>query len=129
MSENEILGKYIQKRLREKGIEDKEVAEQLNLSVRTVPNMYQQSEIPVNRIAKLSILLDEDIYLNYFGTKEPLKSILNRSLKTIEEQLLILEEINEFNLSALNDKNNIIELQNKLIKELEDKIKRLNSED
>lgn len=122
MDEKESLGKYIQRRLRERRIEDKAVADILNLSVKTVPKIYKQSEIPSDRVAKISILLNENVYLNYYGSKEPLKSILNHNTKELTEKVSRLEELNEQHANAIKDKDSIIELQNKLIAELEEKL-------
>lgn len=127
MDEKESLGKYIQRRLREKGIEDKTVADALNLSVKTVPKIYLQTEIPCDRIAKISILLDENVYLNYYGKEEPLKSILNRDKQDLLERILKFEELTELNNKIIIDKESIIELQNKLIAELEEKLSKINS--
>lgn len=124
MAEKEILGKYIQGKLRGKGIEDKKVAEILSLSVKTVPKIYLQSEIPCDRIAKISILLDEDVYKDYYGNTEPLKSLLNREAQKLQDRISKLERVNEKNLETINDKNVIINLQNKLITELEEKLKK-----
>jgi len=125
MDEKESLGKYIQRRLRERHIEDKEVANILNLSVKTVPKIYSQSEIPCDRIAKLSILLNENLYLNYYGKEEPLKTILNQDREELAEKVQRLEDINEQSKKIINDKESIIELQNKLIAELEEKLSRI----
>lgn len=123
MWENESLGKYVQKRLREKGIEDKTVADTLNLSVKTVPKIYLQTEIPCDRIAKISVLVDENLYLDFFGRKEPLKSLLNRDKQQLIEIVSRLESLNDRNAKTIQDKDRIIELQNKLILELEKKLK------
>lgn len=73
MGENEPLAKYIQRRLRGRNIGDKAVANILNLSVKTVPKIYQQTEIPCDRIAKLSILLNENIYLKLLRQRRTAK--------------------------------------------------------
>ncbi|HAU53052.1 MULTISPECIES: hypothetical protein [Sphingobacterium] len=117
MGGKEILGKYIQRKLRGKGIEDKDVARSLNIALRSVPYIYKQTEISSERLAKISILLDENIYLDYYGDEEPLKSLLNRETNK-------LKELNEKGLAVIDDKNLIIELQNKLIVELEEKLKK-----
>lgn len=122
MDEKESLGKYVQRRLRERNIADKAVADILNLSVKTVPKIYQQTEIPCDRIAKLSILLNENIYLDYYGKEEPLKSILNQGRQELVEKVQRLEDLNEHSMKIINDKESIIELQNKLIAELEEKL-------
>lgn len=123
MDEKEPLGKYIQRRVREKGVEDKTVADILNLSVKTVPKVYAQAEISCDRIASLSILLNEDLYLNYFGESEPLKSLLNRDKNELSEKVEELISLKDQYLSIIKDKDNIIALQNKLIAELEEKLK------
>jgi len=127
MDEKESLGKYIQRRLRERGIEDKAVADILNLSVKTVPKIYKQSEIPSDRIAKISILLNENVYLHYYGSKEPLKSILNQNTQELEEKVARLEVLVEQYTKTIDDKDHIIELQNKLIAELEEKLSKKDS--
>ncbi|MGV6946449.1 hypothetical protein [Sphingobacterium sp. CZ-2] len=127
MDEKESLGKYIQQRLRERGIEDKAVADILNLSVKTVPKIYKQSEIPSDRIAKISILLNENVYLHYYGSKEPLKSILNQNTQELEQKVSKLEALIEQHTKTIDDKDHIIELQNKLIAELEEKLSKDNS--
>jgi len=127
MDEKELLGKYVQRRLRERNIGDKAVADILNLSIKTVPKIYQQTEIPCDRIAKISILLNENVYLNYYGQEEPLKSILNQETQNMEERVSRLEELNEQHIKTIKDKDSIIELQNKLIAELEEKLSKSSS--
>ncbi|MDR2269528.1 MAG: hypothetical protein LBF27_01370 [Sphingobacterium sp.] len=124
MAEKEPLGKYVQRRIREKGIEDKIIADILNLSVKTVPKVYAQTDIPCDRIAKLSILLNEDLYLNYYSSSEPLKTILNREKQELNEKILELESQQDQYLNIIKDKDSIIILQNKLISELEEKLKK-----
>lgn len=127
MDEKESLGKYVQRILRERNIGDKAVADTLNLSVKTVPKIYHQTEIPCDRIAKISILLNENVYLNYYGKEEPLKSILNQDRKELVEKVQKLEDLIEERQKTIKDKDCIFELQNKLITELEEKLSKSNT--
>lgn len=115
MDEKEDLGRYIQKKLRDKGIEDKVVANELNISVRSVEKIYPLKDVYSERLAKFCVLLDEDVFSQYYGQDEPLKSILNRERVALEEKISRLTELNEekerlisFLTAELEDKESTI---------------------
>lgn len=75
------IGQYVQKRLRAKKIRDEDVAKALSIDSSTVRKIYSSDDIYVNRLAIISILLDEDVYSNFFHIKEPLKRFKDREKK------------------------------------------------
>ncbi|MFC7526814.1 hypothetical protein ACFQRK_22850 [Parapedobacter sp. GCM10030251] len=121
MDENEDLGRYLQKKLRDKGIEDKAVADALNISLRSVRNIYPLKDIYAERLAKFCVLLDEDLFLQYYGQNEPLKSILNREKTALDQEVTRLRELNE-------EKERMVSFLKEELEEKEEYIKNLQSE-
>ncbi len=105
------LGKYIQERVRLKGISDKAVAEALHVSVRSVPNIYAAKEIPTSRVALLSVLLKEDIYFDYYKDIESVGPVIKKQLDELMHQIKVLE-------STVFDKERLIQSQAALIENL-----------
>ncbi|WP_090607684.1 hypothetical protein [Parapedobacter koreensis] len=121
MDENKDLGRYLQKKLRDKGIEDKAVADALNISSRSVRNIYPLKDIYTDRFAKFCVLLNEDLFLQYYGQSEPLKSILNREKVALEQEVARLRELDE-------EKERLISFLKEELEEKKSSIKNLQSE-
>jgi hypothetical protein len=122
MDETDDLGRYIQGRLRAKNIEDKEVATLLNISVKTVPKIYPSKDIYSDRLAKLSILLNEDLFLDFYGKKEPLKTLLNKEKTQLLDELAKANSDNEQQKKLIELLSNQLLDQNSTIKSLHEQI-------
>lgn len=122
MDENDDLGRYLQNKVRNKGIEDKEVANVLNISVRSVPKIYPLKDVYSDRLAKFCILLDENLFSDYYGQVEPLKSILNREKLGLEQEIARLNELNEEKARFIRYLKEEIESKNSSIENLQAQI-------
>ncbi|RXF71964.1 hypothetical protein [Arcticibacter tournemirensis] len=138
MQEHDELGKYLQKKVREKRITDKVIANFLNISEKTVPKIYPLKDISSERLSKFCILLDEDLFSGYYGEKEPLKSILTGDKLVLENEVDRLKKLNkenetliEFLKTELSVKsstikilqNELLEMTGEILKVLKDKKK------
>lgn len=106
MDNTEELGRYIQRRLREKNVPDSEVAKALNISPKTVQKIYPLKDIYSERLSIFCKLLNENIFSDFYGQSEPLKSIINRTTLNTDDGL----------------KDELIEIQKKHIQVLEEKV-------
>ncbi|MBL1410782.1 hypothetical protein [Sphingobacterium faecale] len=106
------LGKFIQERVRLKGITDKAVAEALHISARSVPNIYSAKEIPTSRVALLSVLLNEDIYYNYYKNFETVAPVVSAQIDDLIQKIKTLE-------NTIFDKERLIQSQAALIESLQ----------
>lgn len=102
MDEKEDIGRYLQTKLRNKGIEDKEVGDALSIAPRSVRNIFPLKDIYAERLAKFCILLNEDLFSQYYGQDEPLKSILNREKVALEQEVARLFDLNEEKSRRIN---------------------------
>jgi|GEM_PF-6581768 len=116
MQESSDLGKYIQRRIKEKKLDKKAIADALNISVSTVSKIYPNKDIYSDRLAKFCILLNEDLFLDYYGQNDPLKTILNREKQELLNKIELLQNDNreksdliDLLKSQLNERNTTIE--------------------
>lgn len=119
----EDIGKYLQKRARKSGLGDKEIAKLLNIAKSTLEKVYIRDDISVSRLMQFCAIFGEDIFLQFYYEKEPLKSL---RMKEIEGWKVKIQELaddirnKEKNIQYLEDH---IRTQNKLIASLEKEIK------
>jgi len=102
MDELDDLGRYIQSRLRAKGITDLQVAKALNISPKTVQKIYPLKDIYSERLSVFCELLEENVFLDYYGRSEPLKSILNKELKEAQKLLKTKDELLDIQRKYIN---------------------------
>ncbi|MEI2273572.1 hypothetical protein OHD16_15595 [Sphingobacterium sp. ML3W] len=115
----ETIGKYIQKFLRFKGISNKDAAESIGLSESAFEKFLTKEDILISRLFKLSQFSAENL-MQFYYEKEPLASFRKKEILEFQQKL-------EF-ANVLIEKNNlIIENQTKYIKELENRLKKLNA--
>ncbi len=134
MEENDDLGRYIQARLRAKNIEDKDVAAILNISVKTVHKIYPNKDLYSERVAKFCLILNENIFLDFYGKKEPLKTLLNKDIADLISELSKSKsEIEEYkkivgilNTQLLEQNSSIRALHEEIIAKSDEMLKLLN---
>lgn len=112
------IGEYIQKRLRAKNIEDKEAAGFLNIAPSTLRKKFPLDDLYISNIIDFSKLLDEDIILDFYYCKEPLKSLRDKQVKLWEDQIKALKEENTKQAVAIDQLNDHIKTQKELIASL-----------
>lgn len=114
MAEFEDLGRYIQSRLRAKGVSDESVAKALNISPKTVQKIYPLKDIYSGRLSIFCKLLNENVFSDFYGRDDDLRLILDnevvllRSIVKSNEELLELQRkhitLLEEKLNAQNNK-------------------------
>lgn len=110
MKQTESIGKYIQQRLRSKKIEDKAVGDVLHIAPSTASKLYS-TELTPERVAKLSVLLNEDIYFDYYKDEDKIGPIVNRRVVELSDKIKQLE-------NSIFDKERLIQIQADLIERL-----------
>lgn len=119
------IGKFLQKRARKSGMEDKDIAKYLHIAKSTLEKAYLNDEIYVSRLMKFCGIFGEDLFLEFYYEKEPLRSLRQRERETWNkkiQELTMSNEAKEKSIQYLEENNRI---QNKLIASLEKDIKRL----
>lgn len=118
---NISIGEYIRQKLRSKNISNKNAGNSIGLSESAFEKILTQNDIYASRLLKLSELSNENIFEYYYNI-EPIKSFLKQEAAQWKEKIEALEKSITIKEHTIEDKDQIIQLQNKLIAELEEKL-------
>lgn len=121
----EIVGKYLQRKKKEHGLTNKQIAEFLNITVSAVEKMYSNNEIYASRLAKLSALFGENLVEDYYYRQEPLRNMRQKVLDEWNQKLEALKATISNQKSNINQLKDHIKTQNDYISMLERENKRL----
>src|SRR5690625_3165127 len=75
------IGKFLQKKARKSGLGDKEIAKLLNIAKSTLEKAYIRDDINVSRLMQFCAIFGEDIFLEFYYEKEPLKSLRKKEIE------------------------------------------------
>lgn len=118
----EIIGKLIQKRLKERGMSNAEFARRINTHIRNVYDIFRRKSIDTDLLISIGSVLDYDFFRYYYkplsekgtSTNEPENHYITnaeckrllRKIETLEKEIKLLNE-------RLQDKETIIKLLGK----------------
>jgi len=118
-----IIGEFIREKIRAKGgVEDKDVAKFLNVSIPTWGRNYLSDDLYLSKLEKFSVFLNEDILRQFYYSKEPLKRFKDAEeqvwLKKIEDLEIKIQHLQEVQ-SKMQEH---IDTQKSFIEHLKDEI-------
>lgn len=116
----ESIGKYIRQYLRSNSISNSEAGGFIGLSESAFEKVLMKDDISINRLLKLSLHLNKNLF-EYYYEKEPMLAFRKNELSTLFQKIDSLENSIEQKIKAITDKDKIIEFQEKYINELEKK--------
>jgi septal ring factor EnvC (AmiA/AmiB activator) len=122
----DTIGEFLHKKIKSKGLEDKQVAGFLNISPSTLRKTYPLEDMYISRLIEFCELLGEDIILEYYYSREPLKSLRKnetdkwgKEMAELKAALENKEKITQQLQEHINTQNELIALQKREIKRLE----------
>ncbi len=118
---DETIGKYIQKHLRFNSISNKKAGEAIGLSESAFEKILMKDDILLSRLLKLSEYTGINFF-EYFFEKDPLLAFRKNENEKFTEQINNLNQSIKILKEQINDKCQIIELQNRLIENLQEKL-------
>ncbi|HLS95800.1 MAG TPA: hypothetical protein VK017_09600 [Sphingobacterium sp.] len=121
----EIVGKYLQRKKKEHGLTNKQIADFLNITVSAVEKMYTNDEIYASRLAKLSALFGENLVEDYYYRQEPLRSMSQKVIDEWNQKIDALKATIANQKTSINQLRDHIKTQNDYIALLEKEVKRL----
>jgi hypothetical protein len=124
---SEKIGEFIHRKIKGKGLEDKQVAGFLNISPSTLRKTYPLEDMYISRIIEFCKLLGEDIILEFYYGKEPLKSMREKEIQEGNKKVQELSVINENQEKTIKQLQDHIETQKELFIALKKEIQRLES--
>ena len=117
-----IIGKLIQKRLKERGMSNAEFARRINTHVRNVYDIFRRKSIDTDLLVTIGSVLDYDFFKYYFLPLQEKAPIANESEnhyttnaenKRLQKKIETLEKEIELLNERLQDKETIIKLLGK----------------
>lgn len=108
------IGEIIHNLIKERGLKVKFVADYVSVSESTLYDIYKRSSIDVDKLIKFSQLFNKNLFL-YYLEEEPIKSMFDKQVLTLQQALEDLTtelEIKNSNIQHLSD---LIETQKKVI--------------
>lgn len=122
MSKPNNIGEYLRSKLRGKNISNQAAGSSIGLSESAFEKILTQHDIYSSRLVKLSEVVEENLF-EYYNDIEPIKSY---HLQRNQEQEFKIDSLNKqvkLQNEIIVSKNEIIELQRKVITEFEKKTK------
>ena len=109
-----MIGKIIHDLVKKHGIKAKFVAGYINVSESTLFGIYKRESVDIDKLILFSRLFNTNLFVHYLN-EEPLKSMVSKETAEYEKRISELE--NEASLKAikLNDLQEIIKAQKKVI--------------
>lgn len=120
---NDSIGKYIQKWLRSKEISNKEAGNAVGLSESAFEKVLTKDDILISRLLKLTALTNQNL-LEYYYKEKPLNTFREKELEEWSKSIDSLNKEIESKNFLLKKNEELLMLQRKYIKELEEKIQR-----
>jgi len=111
----ESIGSFIHKKVKAKGLSDKQVAGYFNISPSTLRKYYPLKDMYISKIIEFCELLDEDLILDYYYNKEPLKGFRKRDMEKHQQELAELRMMLEQTKEMVGQLQKHIATQNDLI--------------
>ncbi|HYH56748.1 MAG TPA: hypothetical protein VD772_09060 [Anseongella sp.] len=118
----------MQRKKKERGLSDKEIADFLNITVSAVEKMYSNNDIYASRLAKLSALFGENLVEDYYYGQEPLRSMRQKAIDEWTKKIDALKSTISAQKASITQLKDHIKTQNDYISLLEKEIKRLEGE-
>lgn len=124
----DTIGEFLHKKIKSKGLEDKQVAGFLNISPSTLRKTYPLDDMYISRLIEFCELLGEDIILEYYYSKEPLKSLRKIEIEKWNKDISELKAAVENKEQTIRQLREHISTQNELIGMQKKEIRRLGGE-
>lgn len=115
------IGKEIHKLVKMAGLKTKIIANFINASESSVYKIYNRETIDIDKLIKLSQLLNTNLFELYLD-EEPLKSMANNNLDKLSTELDILKSILNQKEKRISELESINSSQQKIIDLLEKNI-------
>jgi transcriptional regulator with XRE-family HTH domain len=112
------IGNIIHELIKNKGLKAKFVSKKINVSESTVYKIYKQETIDVDKLIRLSQLLNTNLFLHYLE-QEPLKSMFNQKTEDLKSEIKTLNTIVSQKDKRIQELENITASQQKVISLLE----------
>jgi hypothetical protein len=121
----DTIGEFLHKKIKSKGLEDKQVAGFLNISPSTLRKTYPLDDMYISRLIEFCELLGEDVIVEYYYAKEPLKSFRKSEFEKWHKEIHELKATLENKEQTIRQLQDHISTQNELISLQKREIKRL----
>lgn len=108
------IGEIIHNLIKERGLKVKFVADYVSVSESTLYDIYKRSSIDVDKLIKFSQLFNKNLFL-YYLEEEPIKSMFDKQVLTLQQALEDLTNELEIKNSNIQHLSDLIETQKKVI--------------